>query len=1677
MLSTPMASQRSSTPVDQDLQTLYDEVWAGFAMEEPSSAVSSERDLDHIYSVYGADNEYSPSPTSHGPNTRQELPIPSSRPSRNTPSPSPISGSGSVRRLPPTPRSAHISAPSFSMPEPDVYEPQHRPSLSSSESYSLGNSSSDMLRGPSGSSKTGSMSGRRLPAPPTASPRHPSDARTSSSNGTGDLPYRASPHHNNHGSGDSYTAHNPVPSSSNRLAGGGRELSYRSSPSNGDTRRAPSPSFDYYDSGLSMPSSGSPSFPQEKASGTLSRDSAHRPYPGGSDPSSSPGYSSPPLPQHRSGLGHTMSLSGSSLEVPRAIPRPPSREFQNDHFAQGDYPTSSDVVPPAAGHVDLRSEHRNASVNYSLHQLTSSTSQPEHLPPPPVATYYPSTSYLEPSSPTDQLYDASPSTVVRRPSDMLRDIANYSHAGEPDGMEDVEYWEDEEEGEESFVNFSLLSHLAVQLKDKVPRGTHVKGSIPYPRAFTGKDIVSTIQSLIQRELAINLSMSTSDRRAALQVARSLQSQLFFYEVEWGGRVLQDGVEDVYMFLDDQEGTSDFAPMREELPTGVVTMLTKCYVSTCVDESPCYSYSCPRRGNSILGPSSGPVELPVSVPKPDWPSTVPKDVIDALPESEINRQTIIHKIINKEDQYIQDLDIVESDFIKPLRLANPPIISPPEKLEEFIDDVFGNILDLRECNRRLLEVMYVRQREQQYVIQRIGDVFLTAATEFRLAYPIYIGHYPLAEKRLKDEVENNPEFRRFLEQCSRQTTRQGGDNLRLDLKHFLNRPSEHLQKYPVFLEAIYHETAVGNPDADYLMEAIEAIKSLQTVAQLRTFQSAMGKGTPGKWEWHDLVSTEVRKSLPKEEAKRQSIIFELIKGEMAYVKDLENIDIMYIKALRAANPPIIPPDRLNSFIKDVFHNFAELGYHHRKLVEKFHEIQREQHPVIRTVTAAMFDAALNFRDAYMEYIPNYPIAAYRIDDEMAKNLAFKTFVEQCVRHPDAHRLDMKNFINRPIPRLLRYELLLKGILDETPPGHDDRKEIPQVLEVIKSIGKDTEPGVVSAKQKVELWRYNSNLVFKHGESIDMDLLDENRSLIHSGKLLRQPDSGLEWNGWSELFVLLFDNYLVLTKPKERDGVTTYFVNRRPTPLDLLTLVNFTDPPTQRSTGILRNLRGGERHTEGPNTTPGVSSPESTTDSRSVYPLTLHHNGRMGGPYILYAESAQSRAEWKQKLEEALVIRKVVQESNKVFEVETLSSDTFLVPAIVGGPTSPPAWNQENSFTGKVTCSVPFNTADGRGLVAIGCAEGVWIGFRHDPKSMRRVLHLKLVTQCAMLEEFGLFLVLADKSLFAYHIEALVPSSPQNAHASQVPQKLNGNKDVHFFSVGTLHGRTLVIYMKKKALNSIFRVLEPVGEKINERVKTPGGLGSRLGFRSAKSEWFRIYRDFFLPSESFDLIFLKAKIAILCTKGFEIMDLHDFKSATIPHSEDPKLAAIAKRGESCRPIGMFRSADDEFLLCYDEFGLYVDKHGDPSRSSGTIEWEGTAERAALHLPYILLFDSRFIEVRRLETGRLVQIIPGTDVRCIWDGRGVNLQNPVTTPPVNGSADDDMVQDAQVHVVMNATEQPGARGVSRAVAQHVFELVPTVPLYPPGPVQMPQTVPYQASCSPPRSPEMRTSMSWRS
>ena len=124
--------------------------------------------------------------------------------------------------------------------------------------------------------------------------------------------------------------------------------------------------------------------------------------------------------------------------------------------------TSSSIYTPAS-----------ASPRQELHKRPSAT----------VSSYAPDAGYIEESS-----RHAESSRTARHHEEMQRTIASIKAPLELH-MDDDDDFEDIDEDPDRFVILALLSHLAVRLRDKVPRGTHVKGSIPYDRAFTGKDIV------------------------------------------------------------------------------------------------------------------------------------------------------------------------------------------------------------------------------------------------------------------------------------------------------------------------------------------------------------------------------------------------------------------------------------------------------------------------------------------------------------------------------------------------------------------------------------------------------------------------------------------------------------------------------------------------------------------------------------------------------------------------------------------------------------------------------------------------------------------------------------------------------------------------------------------------------------------------------------------------------------------------------------------------------------------------------------------------------------------------------------------------------------------------------------------------------------------------------------
>ncbi len=72
-----------------------------------------------------------------------------------------------------------------------------------------------------------------------------------------------------------------------------------------------------------------------------------------------------------------------------------------------------------------------------------------------------------------------------------------------------------------------------------------------------------------------------------------------------------------------------------------------------------------------------------------------------------------------------------------------------------------------------------------------------------------------------------------------------------------------------------------------------------------------------------------------------------------------------------------------------------------------------------------------------------------------------------------------------------------------------------------------------------------------------------------------------------------------------------------------------------------------------------------------------------------------------------------------------------------------------------------------------------------------------------------------------------------------------------------------------MDSLFRVLEPIlGRNAEDAVRPRRTLGNLLGQRT---ERFRLYKDFFIPTEAMNVHFLRHKLAVVCGKGFEIMDL--------------------------------------------------------------------------------------------------------------------------------------------------------------------------------------------------------------
>ncbi|GAA6059873.1 hypothetical protein JCM10212_007078 [Sporobolomyces blumeae] len=718
------------------------------------------------------------------------------------------------------------------------------------------------------------------------------------------------------------------------------------------------------------------------------------------------------------------------------------------------------------------------------------------------------------------------------------------------------------------------------------------------------------------------------------------------------------------------------------------------------------------------------------------------------------------------------------------------------------------------------------------------------------------------------------------------------------------------------------------------------QGLEEVGGLKRSDSIVSLGDlrePGTL-WIHSVPQDIIDSTSDSEKKRQEAINEVFYTERDFVRDLEYLRDFWIKPLRSQN--IIPEARREDFVTQVFWNVLEIYAVNVRLADLLNKRQKQAH-VVDHIGDIFLDLVPHFAP-FVKYGAHQLYGKYEFEKEKGSNPAFAKFVEDTERLPESRKLELNGYLTKPTTRLARYPLLLEACLKNTPDDNSDKVALPKVIKLVREfLGKvNIESG--KSENRFNLAQLDQQLVFKNGEAVDLRLRDEERELIYKGPLKKRGGTQSES---AELQVFLFDHAVLMVKQKSKNE--QYKVYRKPIPLELLVVAATDDAATARS-GVVRPKSLMARGSSSRSTSSATAKdppPGVDKNSKQGFAMTFIHLGRRGYQITLWASTWTARKKWLEKIEER---QNELRERSLVFETVPLSAGYF-----VG--------------TNRLTCAAPFDHGN---RMVYGTENGVYLADLRDKNKVPvKVISVPSVTQLDVLEEQGILIVLADKAVQTFFVDHLDPGDAIGA--AKRARKISAHAT--FFKAGQCLGRTLVCVVKSGNVSSTIKTLEPIDQA---RGKKQPAIRK---FLQGSNESLRVFKEFYIPTESSSVHFLKSKLCVGCTKGFEIVDLETLDTQGLLDPADSSLDFVQKR-ENAKPVAIYR-IDGEFLLCYDEFAFYVNKNGWRAKSNWIIQWEGFPTSFALHYPYVLAFEPTFIEVRHVESGALMQIIPGNNIRCLF------------------------------------------------------------------------------------------------
>ncbi|KAI9676125.1 MAG: RHO1 GDP-GTP exchange protein 2 [Caeruleum heppii] len=690
-------------------------------------------------------------------------------------------------------------------------------------------------------------------------------------------------------------------------------------------------------------------------------------------------------------------------------------------------------------------------------------------------------------------------------------------------------------------------------------------------------------------------------------------------------------------------------------------------------------------------------------------------------------------------------------------------------------------------------------------------------------------------------------------------------------------------------------------------------------------------------WINTVSQEVADSVGDKEKKRQEVICEIMYTERDFVKDLEYLRDFWMKPLRSTNPASpspIPEYRREKFIRTVFSNCLEVHSVNSNMAKALTRRQ-EQGPVVRNVGDIFLEYVPRF-EPFIKYGSNQLYGKYEFEKERASNPVFSKFVDETERLKESRKLELNGYLTKPTTRLARYPLLLENVVKYTADDNPDKNDIPKAISLIRDILSRVNVESGKAENHFNLMQLNQQLKFRQGEYVDLKLTEDNRQLLFKGSLKKGPTDN------TDIHAYLFDHAVLLVRIKVVNKREELKVYRKPIPLELLVITQMEEVMPKQ--GIAKRPSSSLI----PGAKAAFNAPKPDPAAKQGYPITFKHLGKGGYELTLYATSAIQRRKWMEHIESQQQI--LLARSN--FFQQTVLCDRF--------------FNASN----RVNCLVPI---DGGRKLVYGTDTGIYISDRRpkDPTTTpKRVIDCGSVSQIDVLEEYQLLLVLANKQLVSFPLEALDSNESQSSLAKR-PRRIQGH--ANFFKAGVCLGRHLVCSVKTSALSTTIKVFEPM-DASSKGKKKPAFSKMFQGGQDA----LKPFKEFYIPTESSSIHFLKSKLCVGCARGFEVVSLETLETQSLLDQADTSLDFVARK-ENIKPIHIER-LNGEFLLNYTDYSFFVNRNGWRARSDWKITWEGQPTAFALSYPYILAFEPMFIEIRDIETGMLKHILTSKSVRLL-------------------------------------------------------------------------------------------------